>query len=957
MTDITLLDPKEADADVEIVAPAEVDPARPMRLYLVDGSGYIFRAFHALPPLTRKSDGLPVGAVSGFCNMLWKLICDTREGDADKALGAPTHLAVIFDASEKTFRTDLYDQYKAHRPPPPEDLIPQFPLIREATRAFGVPAIELEGYEADDVIATYARRAADAGGEVVIVSSDKDLMQLVNEQVCLLDPVKQVKICRDEVIEKFGVPPEKVIEVQALAGDSVDNVPGAPGIGIKTAAALLAEYGDLDTLLARAHEIKQPKRRETLVQYADQVRLSRELVRLADDAPVPDPIEDFRVRSPDGPTLAAFLEGLEFRTLARRVAEVARAPMPQGASGPAQAAAAIAIDPTAYTCIKDIATLEAWIARGHDAGLIAFDTETDALSCSGAGLCGISLAITPGEAAYIPLGHCATAGLDLTEQADWSQIPLDDAIARLKPLLEDPTVLKVAQNAKYDIAVMSRYGVHVAPIEDTMLISYVLEAGLHGHGMDELSELHLGHIPIPFKQVAGAGKKQQSFAQVELKPATCYAAEDADVTLRLYHALKPRLRREGLVTVYETLERPLPPVLAAMECAGIKVDPDKLRHLSHEFGLKMADAEAQAHQLAGRPFNLGSPKQIGDVLFGEMGLAGAKRTSTGAWSTDVKVLEDLALQGQPLPSKILEWRQLSKLKGTYADALVTAISPRTGRVHTSFSLASTTTGRLSSSEPNLQNIPIRTEEGRKLRTCFIAEPGHVIVSADYSQIELRLLAHIGDIPQLKAAFQRGDDIHAMTASEMFGVPIAGMDPSVRRRAKAINFGIVYGISAFGLSNQLAIPQDEASAYIKTYFERFPGIRAYMDKTRQAVREHAYVTTLFGRRVNIPDIRAKAVGMRQFAERAAINAPIQGAAADIIRRAMVRMPGALEAAGLKARMLLQVHDELVFEAPGAEAEAVCEVARTIMERAAEPAVALSVPLTVDARYAANWDEAH
>ena len=957
MTDITLLDPSEADAEVAIAPPVEVDAEAPMRLYLVDGSGYIFRAFHALPPLTRKSDGLPVGAVSGFCNMLWKLICDTRDGDDGKGLGAPTHLAVVFDASEKTFRTQLYDQYKAHRPPPPVDLVPQFPLIREATRAFGVPAIELEGYEADDVIATYARQVSRAGGEVVIVSSDKDLMQLVDEQICLLDPVKQVKICREQVIEKFGVPPEKVIQVQALAGDSVDNVPGAPGIGIKTAVQLLEEFGDLDTLLERAHEIKQPKRRETLVNNADQVRISRQLVTLADDAPVTWPVADFAVRAPDAPVLAAFLEQMTFRTLAQRVGHTGGL-SPRPASAPMAAPTEpVKIDPSTYVCIQDLETLDAWISRAFDAGVIAFDTETDALSCSSAGLCGVSLAITPGEAAYIPLGHCAAAGLELNEREHWTQLELDVAIARLKPLLEDPTVLKVAQNGKYDLAVMSRHGVHVWPVEDTMLMSYVLEAGLHLHGMDELSQLHLGHAPIPFKQVAGSGKKQVSFAEVELKPATAYAAEDADVTLRLYHALKPRLQREKLLTVYETLERPLPHVLAAMECAGIKVDPDRLRSLSHEFGIKMVEAEGRAHQLAGHPFNLGSPKQIGDVLFGELGLPGAKRTATGAWSTDVKVLEDLAEQGHDLPRAILDWRQLAKLKGTYTDALVTAISPRTGRVHTSFALASTTTGRLSSSDPNLQNIPIRTEEGRKLRTCFIAEPGHVIVSADYSQIELRLLAHIGDIPQLKEAFRAGQDIHAMTASEMFGVPVEGMDPMVRRRAKAINFGIIYGISAFGLSNQLAIPQDEAGAYIKTYFERFPGIRAYMDQTRAFVREHGYVTTLFGRRINIPDIRAKAMGMRQFAERAAINAPIQGAAADIIRRAMIRMPAALRAEGLKARMLLQVHDELVFEAPEAEAQALCTLAARVMSDAAEPAVALSVPLTVDAKAAINWDEAH
>ncbi len=953
MTDIEMLAPDEADAEVSIDAPVIVDPNQPVRLYLVDGSGYIFRAFHALPPLTRKTDGLPVGAVAGFCNMLWKLICEMK---ADK----PTHLAVIFDASEKTFRNDLYPAYKAHRPPLPEDLIPQFPLVREATRAFGVPAIELAGYEADDLIATYATKVAEAGGEVIIVSSDKDLMQLVNEQICMLDPVKQVKLCRAEVIEKFGMGPEHVIDIQALAGDSVDNVPGAPGIGVKTAAALLTEFGDLDSLLARAHEIKQPKKRETLIEFADQVRLSRELVRLKTDAPMPEPITDLVVREPHGPTLAAFLEAMEFRTLARRVSEGASPsgiPAATLPPSPAAVADAVAFDPTKYICIQDIETLDAWIAKASAAGVVGFDTETDSLSSAASGLCGISLAVGPGEAAYIPVGHCASDGLDLMAAGDWKQIGLTEAVARLKPLLEDPAVLKVCQNGKYDIAVMSRYGVQVAPTDDTMLMSYVLEGGLHGHGMDELSQLHLGHIPIPFKQVAGVGKKEISFAQVELPSATGYAAEDADVTLRLHAVLKPRLAREGMATVYETLERPLPPVLAQMECHGIRVDPERLRQLGHEFSLKMVDLEAEAHRQAGRPFNLGSPKQIGDILFGEMGIGGAKKTATGAWATDVKVLEDLAEQGHALPRTIVDWRQVAKLKNTYTDALVAAANQTTHRVHTSFSLAAAATGRLASTDPNLQNIPIRTEEGRKLRTCFIADPGNVLVSADYSQIELRLLAHIGDIPQLKEAFRKGLDIHAMTASEMFGVPIEGMPGDVRRRAKAINFGIVYGISAFGLANQLGIEQGEAAAYIKTYFERFPGIRDYMNEAKAFVREHGYVSTIFGRKVHIPAIRGKSPAERSFGERAAINAPIQGAAADIIRRAMVRMPGALKDAGLSARMLLQVHDELVFEAPEAEAEATCAVAARIMEQAALPAISLSVPLVVEARAAKNWDEAH
>jgi len=931
-----------------------------VRLYLVDGSGFIFRAFHALPPLTRKTDGLPVGAVAGFCNMLWKLLVDMKAGDE-----APTHLAVIFDHSEQTFRNKLYDQYKAHRPPPPEDLVPQFPLVREATRAFGVPCLELPGYEADDLIAAYACKVRDLGGEVVIVSSDKDLMQLVGERVSMLDTMKNLRIGPDQVIEKFGVLPDKVVDVQALCGDSVDNVPGAPGIGVKTASALINEYGDLDTLLARASEIKQDKRRQTLIDFADQIRLSRELVKLDCDTPLPEPIDELKVRDPVGPDLAAFLEQMEFRTLARRIETHGQAPAVQTPAPETRAPSAPqhgAIDVEAYVCVRDLATLDAWIARARAVGTVAFDTETDALSSSAANLCGVSLAVAPGEACYIPVGHEheheATGGLDFDQKAAVDQIPCEQVIARLKPLLEDPAVLKVAQNGKYDLAVLSRYGIEVGPIDDTMLISFALEGGLHkSHGMDELSQRLLGHAPISFKTVAGTGKAQKSFKHVELTAATCYAAEDADVTLRIYEHLRPRLAHEHLVTVYETLERPMPKVLVEMELAGVKVDPDRLRQLSNDFSIRMGELEAEAHRVAGRPFNLGSPKQIGDILFKEMGLASGRTTATGAMSTDASMLEDLAAQGHELPRILLDWRQLSKLKGTYTDNLVEAINPKTGRVHTSYSLAAATTGRLASSDPNLQNIPIRTEEGRKIRRCFIAEPGYVLISADYSQIELRLLAHIGDIAQLKQAFAEGLDIHAMTASEMFGVPVEGMPAETRRRAKAINFGIVYGISAFGLANQLSIPREEAGAYIKTYFERFPGIRTYMDRMQRQVRAEAFVTTIFGRKVHIPAARGHSQAERSFADRAAINAPIQGAAADIMRRAMVRMPAALREAGLTAKMLLQVHDELVFEAPEAEADRVIAVARQIMERAAEPAVSISVPLVVEARAAANWDAAH
>lgn len=956
-------------------APTSEAPA--LRLWMIDASAYIFRAYHALPPLTRKSDGLPVGAVQGYCNMLWKLLQDMKGADG------PTHLVAIFDHSEKTFRNTLYDQYKAHRPPPPEDLIPQFPLVREATAAFGVHCVELPGYEADDLIATYACKARDAGGEAVIVSSDKDLMQLIGGGVVMWDPMKDRRLAEPEVYEKFGVGPEKMVDLQALIGDSVDNVPGAPGIGPKTAAQLLDEYGDLDTLLARAGEIKQPKRRETLINFADQIRLSRELVRLTCDAPAPEAIADFAVRDPDPATLSAFLETMEFRSLQRRVGDGKAGPSEVSAFAPKRApnlnapvathrygqeatapAEVQTFDHAAYECVQTEEALDRWIARATEVGFVGFDTETDALSATHAGLCGVSLAVGPNEACYIPLTHAHEAqassgdlfGAPSETPEAIPQIDKTTALAKLKGLLEDPSVLKVLQNAKYDIAVMARRGIRVAPYDDTMLISYVLEGGIHGHGMDELSRLHLGHEPITFKSVAGTGKSQKSFKHVALEPATKYAGEDADVTLRLWRILKPRLAREGLSTVYETLERRMPTVLADMELNGIRIDPDRLKRLSSEFGLRMAELEAQAHEIAGRPFNIGSPRQIGEILFGELNLPGGKKTASGQWGTDASVLEDLALT-HDLPRVLLDWRQLSKLKGTYTDALIAAADPKTDRVHTSYQLAAASTGRLASSDPNLQNIPIRTETGREIRQAFIAAPGHVLISADYSQIELRLLAHIGDIPELKRAFKAGLDIHAATASEMFGVPVEGMPSETRRRAKAINFGIVYGISAFGLAAQLGIDQGEAGAYIKTYFERFPGIRGYMDKTKAEVREAGFVSTVFGRRIHIPAIHSKSGAERQFGERAAINAPIQGAAADIIRRAMIRMPGALVDAGLKTRMLLQVHDELVFEAPEAEAERAITVIKRIMENASDPAVALTVPLVVEARAAANWDEAH
>jgi DNA polymerase-1 len=965
-------------------------------LYLIDASGYIFRAYHALPPLTRKSDGLPVGAVQGFCNMLYKLLQQMSADDK------PTHIAAIFDKSSKSFRNDIYPDYKAHRPPAPEDLIPQFGLIRQATQAFNVACIEQENYEADDLIATYATQAAAAGATVRIVSSDKDLMQLVTDQVMLLDTMKDKAIGRAEVIEKFGVPPEKVVEVQALAGDSVDNIPGVPGIGVKTGAQLIEEYGDLETLLARAGEIKQPKRREKLIEFADQARLSKQLVILKTDVKVDHPIEEFGVIEPEAKALIGFLKALDFNTLIRRVsgdfeanaadiepidvtfsgwppegADVDELGVPVSSDGgdtaPADApdpetggnAASVTADrmrnlpPPDHAAYERVTTrdrLDAWITMIRQAGLVAVDTETTSLDNMQAKLCGISFSVEPGKACYIPTGHRASDGLDFGG-GDLEQLPEAEVIGALKEVLEHPGILKIGQNLKYDLTVFQRLGIDVAPIDDTMLLSYALDSGVNGHGMDELADVHLGLKPIKFKDVAGTGKSQVTFDLVPLDQATSYAAEDADITLRLWHVLKPRLASEHRATVYETLERPLVPVLAAMEREGILVDRTVLARLSGEFS-KGADAlESQVHELAGETFNLGSPKQIGEILFGKLGLQGGRKTATGAWSTDSQVMEDLAADGVELARKLLDWRQLTKLRSTYTDALTGHINPETGRVHTSYSLASTSTGRLSSTDPNLQNIPVRTAEGRQIRTAFVAAPGHKLVSADYSQIELRVLAHIAGIDQLKKAFADGLDIHAMTASEMFDTPVEGMDPSIRRKAKAINFGIIYGISAFGLANQLAIPREEAGRYIKTYFERFPGIKDYMEHTKAFCRANGYVETVFGRRMHFPRIKSPNASERAFQERASINAPIQGSAADIIRRAMIRMPQALADAGLKARMLLQVHDELIFEVPDAEADATIKVASEVMVAAPLPAVSFSVPIQVDARAADNWDEAH
>ena len=936
--------------------------ASPLRHFvLIDGSGFIFRAFHALPPLNR-ADGTPVGAVMGFSNMLQKVI---DESGAD-------HIAVIFDAARITFRNRLYEAYKAQRPPAPPELVPQFALVREATEAFNIPQVEMEDYEADDLIATYAELATKAGARVTIVSSDKDLMQLVSDNVGMLDPMKNRVIGRAEVEEKFGVGPERVIHVQALCGDSVDNVPGVPGIGIKTAAELINTYGDLETLLARAGEIKQPKRRESLLQFADQARLSEALVTLKRDVPVPTPLEALHARPADPAKLVKFLREQGFRQLLGRVearlagagqnvqsalapnprAPVVNAPVPSIAPD----TSVVAQD---YELVQSLEALDRWIAAARSVGTIAVDTETNSLDAVKAELVGISLSTAPGRACYIPLNHgSASAGqLDFGGTDDRpEQIPLDLALARLKPLLEDDSILKVAHNAKYDIQVFASYGIALAPIDCTMLLAYTLGAGQHGMSMDELAEREFGHETIKYKDVAGSGKSHKGFAAVPLDQALAYAAEDADITLRLHQRLKPRVRLAHLATLYETIDRPLPPVVAAMERAGIKVDRVELQRLSADFGQRMTQLEQEIHDLAGVAFNVGSPKQLGEILFDKLKLPGGKKGKTGAYGTDAAILEELATQ-HPLPARLLDWRQLAKLKSTYTDALIEQINPKTGRVHTSFALAATSTGRFSSTDPNLQNIPVRTEEGRKIRRAFVAEPGNLLLSADYSQIELRLAAHVADIDALKKAFRDGLDIHAMTASEVFGVPIEGMDPMIRRSAKAINFGIIYGISAFGLAAQLSIPQGEAAAYIKAYFARFPEIRDYMERTKAFCRDHGYVETLFGRRCHMPGIKDSNPARRAFSERAAINAPLQGTAADIIRRAMSRLPARLAAEGLKAVMLLQVHDELVFEVPEAEVTQAAAVIKSVMETACAPAVTLSVPLVVETGSASNWGAAH
>jgi DNA polymerase I len=926
----------------------------PNHLYLVDGSGYIFRAYHQLPPLTNKH-GQPVGAVYGYTAMLWKLAAELGAAEG------PTHMAVILDKGSHTFRNDMYDQYKAHRPPPPEDLVPQFPLIRDATRAFSLPCIEQAGFEADDIIATYTKQAVAAGWHVSIVSSDKDLMQLIQPGVDMYDTMKNERRGPEYVMGKFGVKPEQLGDVLALMGDSVDNVPGVPGIGPKTASKLITEFGDLESVLAAAPTMKPSKMRDNLVEHSEMARLSRRLVELHSTMDLPEPLEELTLKGiPDEP-LREFLEHHGFKALLNRlgtgaaavaVAAVSAAATASGAPAVPEVEAPPPIDCTAYETVVTVEALDRWIAEAHAEGVIAVDTETDSLNSVSAKLVGISLSTGPNRACYIPVGH---GGTDMFAEKP-EQLPLEVALAKLKPLLEDDSVLKVGQNLKYDMTVLARHGIVITPFDDTIVMSFDLDAGqsLAGHGMDEGAKTHLGHTCITFKDVVGSGKSQISFAEAPLDKATAYAGEDADVTLRLWNVFKPRLHQEGATRVYELVDRPLVPVIAGMERAGIKVDREHLSRLSSEFSEGIATLETEIHGLAGQRFAIGSTQQLGAILFDKLGLKGGKKGKSGAYSTDVTILEKLKAEGSEICGKVLDWRQLSKLKSTYTDALQAQINPETGRVHTSYSLTGAQTGRLSSTDPNLQNIPIRTETGRQIRHAFVAEPGNVILAADYSQIELRLAAHMADVPALREAFAAGEDIHNRTAQELFGE----VNRDTRGRAKTINFAILYGISRWGLAGRLEISADEAQDMISRYYESFPGISVYINETLEKVRATGYTETLFGRKTWFPRIKAPIQHERQGAERAAINAPIQGTSADIIKRAMVRMGPALEVAGLpNVRMLLQVHDELVFELPGGDLEAASVVIREVMAGAAGPMVKLSVPLGVEIGTGPSWGAAH
>ena len=925
-------------------------------IYLVDGSTYIFRAYHALPPLTRKSDGFPVGAISGFCNMLDKLIRD------EKQRNNLTHLLVVFDASGKTFRNDIYPNYKANRSSPPEDLIPQFPVIRDATNAFNVPHVELLGYEADDLIASYTKAALSKGMQVTIVSSDKDLMQLVGNGACMLDTMKNRTINEPEVIEKFGVKPNRVIDVQSLAGDSIDNVPGVPGIGIKTAALLINEYGDLEKLIENASKIKQTKRRESVIEFADQARISRELVTLKDDIELPIPIEDIQIQSIEPKKLISFLKAMEFRTLTEKKAKEFNLssekidiqeiklnfiPKEDVYETKAPLEDIKKFDYDLYSTIQNIDQLNEWKEKISEKGYVAIDTETDSLNAIEANLIGFSFAISNNEACYIPIKHLEKS----------PQIELNQALVILKEIMEDQSILKILHNKKYDGLVLQKYGISIAPYDDTMLISYSIGSGGIRHNLDALAKNYLSHNALSFKEIAGTGKNQKVFNEIDISTASKYAAEDADITLRLWKLLKPKLAEDRLSSVYETIERPLAKIIMEMEKHGVSVDEKILNKLSEKFASKIKKIEEKCFEVVGVEFNLGSPKQVGEILFDKLGIKGGKKTPSGSWSTDADTLTFLASNGNALPKLLLEWRGLSKLKSTYTDALPTFINKKTNRIHTSYAMSSTSTGRLSSSDPNLQNIPIRNEDGREIRSAFIAEEGSSLISADYSQIELRIIAHMANDNNLKQAFKEKIDIHSLTASEVFGVPLKDMNNEIRRRAKAINFGIIYGISAFGLSNQLGISRSEASDYIRSYFEKFPSIKDYMETTKEFAKDNGFVKTLFGRKCIIDSSMSRGPGGKAFMDRAAINAPIQGTAADIIKRAMIKIPQTLKKENLSSKMIMQVHDELIFETKDEDVEKTINLVKNEMSNAHKPIIELSVDLEVEAAFGKNWDQAH
>ena len=914
--------------------------------YLIDGSGYIFRAYYALPPLTRKSDGLPTGAVSGFCSMLFKLLEDSKSNQNKQK---PTHFAVIFDSARKTFRNEIYRDYKANRSEAPDDLAPQFEYIRKSVLAFNLPSVELANYEADDLIATYVDQILKKGANVTIVSSDKDLMQLFKKNVRIYDPMKNRFISDEDVQKKFGVDSSKVIDVQALAGDSSDNVPGVPGIGVKTAAELINKYGNLETLLKSANEIKQNKRRETIIENKDKALISKKLVTLKNDAPVDRSLTEFQLKEIDKDKLYKFLREMEFnRLLSSAISAYGEPKLTSDKDIVKNDEKQKAIDRKKYYLITNLDEIDSWIKEAEEAGEVAVDTETSSLDPHQADLIGISLSSKIGKACYIPVGHKSKKNIDK-----------DQTLKKLKPLLEDPSIKKIGQNIKFDFIVLFKHGIKITSMEDTMLMSYVLDSGKNRHNMDTLSEIHLNHKPIAFKDLVGTGKKEINFSFVDLEKAKDYAAEDADVTFRLYKKFNKSLKDEKMINIYETFEKPMIKILADMEIEGIKIDNDFLKTLSSKFGKKIEKIQREVYKISKKEFNIASPKQLGEILYNDLKIADLKKTKKGSFATSASVLEDLAFKGHKFPQLVLDWRQISKLKNTYSDTLPEHINPKTKRIHTSFLLAATTTGRLASSDPNLQNIPIKSEDGKDIRKAFIAEKGLSLISADYNQIEMRILADLADVKELKKAFRNNEDIHSLTASQIFNIGINKVNEDQRRKAKAINFGIIYGISQYGLAKQINVSNQDAEEFLNAYFAKFPEIKLYMDKTIKFCRKSGYVNNIFGRKSHFININDKNYNVRNFQERAAINAPIQGSASEIMRLAMIRLDKRLkEQKNKKTKMLLQIHDELIFET---SKEEVKRISKIIIEEMSSVVKSehhsFSIPLTVDLNIGDNWGELH